>query len=261
MRHVQIVALCAALVLTAALVRCGDSGESADVGGTRHDAGGGNHVVITEKDGVAQDTVSWNATFPFVNGSAIERKAPALDGNAASSWQRAPSLITFMVETGEYGGDRGSPGRSNYAVKTGAKVPVGAVGVTARIDAPLELWRFPVDVKAQDIMAFKADDYDPHGCLGALYTGPDLVYSFSSATAGTWKFTVTPMWDYNPILYVFDSCPPAGNCADGTMLMGKGQPETLQFDAQANKTYYLFVDGDLTSGDDNGTFTLKVEKL
>jgi hypothetical protein len=401
---------------------------------------------------VTVDAVSWDATFPFAGGSSIERKGPALDGNAAASWQRAPSLITFLPETGEFAGDRGSPGRPNYRINNGSKVPIGATGVSSRIDAPSELWRFPVDVKARDIMefvadvdgasgdlwafltildaggeiiwkdvvhsqahrdfriqfvaeadatltmqiqadfaysfdpgdftamalladlldagvpnnrlsikrgetfwiagaralfsadpdaeawplaadrlafssldpqiasvdaagvitglkaggtavtvkyaggtqdlvvvlavdvqdlpandtcdaaidisgtpflsgstSFAADDYDPDGCLAAFVTGPDIVYSFSSGAARTWKFTVTPLWDYNPMLYVFDACPPAGNCVDGTKFSGKGDAETLEFQAQANKTYYLVVDGDLAEGDDAGTFTLTVE--
>ena len=99
------------------------------------------------------------------------------------------------------------------------------------------------------------DDYSAHGCIFASITGPDLVYSFRSEVAATFRFTVTPAGQFDPILYVLDACPPVGDCLDGTMLFGPGQPDTLDFDAAAGTTYYLVVDGALG---DSGVFSLEV---
>ena len=105
------------------------------------------------------------------------------------------------------------------------------------------------------------DNYSPPigmGCpSGGAASGRDRVYVVAPSTSTTYRVTVTPAADFDPMLYLFTVCDFSSGCIDGTVLNGVGVPESLTFTATAG-SIYIVVDGELAS---RGSYDLSVEIL
>lgn len=94
-----------------------------------------------------------------------------------------------------------------------------------------------------------ADGQDP----GTAGTGRDLVYRYTSTVDCTLTVSLEPdSLEYNPILYVSDSCEERQcDVYSNTFL---AQPEVITFPVTAGQDYFIFVDGYAT--DDSGSFEI-----
>lgn len=106
------------------------------------------------------------------------------------------------------------------------------------------------------------DDYDSpiaaNNCPSGTITGPDVVYSVSPTQATIYDITVTPMGNFDVMLYVREDCT-MDACIDGTVLNGPGTAENLEINVPAGATYYIIVDGEFTVGaDDEGMYDIDI---
>lgn len=108
-----------------------------------------------------------------------------------------------------------------------------------------------------------ADDYNAQGtgCPSGRVTGGDVVFYVAPVVATRYQITVTPTnARYNPMIYVKSDCM-ANACLDGTVLNGPGVVERLTLEVPAGQRSYIIIDGDLRSGDAQGSFDLEIIKL
>ncbi|MEM9072098.1 MAG: hypothetical protein AAGE52_26565, partial [Myxococcota bacterium] len=101
------------------------------------------------------------------------------------------------------------------------------------------------------------DNFDPvDGCVGGFATGDDVVFAFTAGDAGTYRITVMPSPEWNPMVYVLDDCS-GETCSDGTNFGSIGDPETLDIELAAVETATIVVDTALTDIF-GGAFTIEV---
>jgi hypothetical protein len=90
--------------------------------------------------------------------------------------------------------------------------------------------------------------------------GPDVVYTFTAPSAGTYTVQVLPNGQWDPILYIapISVCTAQGlaACTGGVDDNGAGQTETLSLNAQSGVVYGIFVDG--FQATDFGAYTLLI---
>ncbi len=98
------------------------------------------------------------------------------------------------------------------------------------------------------------------GCNSAKISGEDRVYLLSPLVDTEYKVIVRPKGNYNPMLYVRETCE-SKYCVAGTQFNGAGGIEQLTFLAMGGKTTFVIVDGEVTSGASHGDFTLEVQIL
>lgn len=70
----------------------------------------------------------------------------------------------------------------------------------------------------------------------------DVVYRFTSTTAGTYVIRVHPDAAFDPGVVVTKACT-AGQCVEARDVGLAGDDEVVRLQAQANTTYFIFVDG------------------
>jgi hypothetical protein len=73
----------------------------------------------------------------------------------------------------------------------------------------------------------------------------------------TYQVRVTPSDDsFDPMLYAMHTC--GGDCVAGTVFNGAGEPEEIEFSADAGEVVYVIVDGELGTA---GAYTFEVTLL
>lgn len=213
------------------------------------------------------------------NGVADAGTDVALDASANSSSNNGQDASTPDMDDGpdDVGIDSGDEmdvgtdaGDSDSDATTDAGVDAAAdAGMDASVDMGTPTYdtcEGAIDVTAGGTFTGttvgETDNYGPfsaaNGCpTGGLASGPEVVYSFTPTANTTYDLVVTPDdASYDPMLYILTDCANDSLCAAGTVLNGAGVAESLrEFQAVANTTYYLIVDGE---GLSSGAFTLEV---
>jgi hypothetical protein len=79
------------------------------------------------------------------------------------------------------------------------------------------------------------------GACTASFPGSELVYTYTSTTAGQVTVVVRPQRGFDVGLAVTSACA-AGSCIATSELNNNGDQETITFTATASTTYFIFVD-------------------
>lgn len=93
--------------------------------------------------------------------------------------------------------------------------------------------------------------------LGCGTNGPDVFYTFTPTSNGTYTFTLTPS-GFDGALHLLSSCA-SSSCLSTANAAGVGAAETLTASLSRTVTYVLAVDAAYVANGGGGAFTLRVQ--
>ncbi len=107
------------------------------------------------------------------------------------------------------------------------------------------------------------NDFEPEGddCpLLIAVSGPDRAYSFTVPDSQTYRVTVAPVGDFNPMVYVREACSAEGICVESGAFGGPGENEVVDLRGEG-MSFSIIVDTDITAGPETsgGAYTIGVE--
>lgn len=85
--------------------------------------------------------------------------------------------------------------------------------------------------------------------------GPEVLYRFVPTSTQTYVVRVTPVANYDPVVYIVTNCSSLGGCSSADV-GGAGEVEELRRPLTAGVTYFIVVDA---AEDEAGDFQLEVE--
>jgi hypothetical protein len=213
----------------------GASGSAGTGGSAGIDGGAGSPATGGSAGNAGAGGIDGGAGSPATGGSAGNAGAGGIDGGAGSS--TGGSAGSSTGGSAGSNSDAGAPGPENSC--PGSAITLSGSGTSPRTGS----------ISGNNTNL--ADDADGSCTLNS--GGSDAVYSLTPDIAGAVSITLTS--DFNASLYVRTTCGNAGSevaCDNETGFA----IDSVTFSAQANTTYYVFVDGSETG--QVGSFQLDV---